>query len=311
MGSGRPYRRRSLTGAFILIAIGALFLYSNLRPDFDPWSVMSRFWPLLLIFWGLGRIIDYFVFRNATDESKGAGFSGEALAVLILFVLFFIALSHSHSHRAMTHEQKSVDKQGASSVNISVEMPAGELRISGGAPATKLLEADFNYREWDGKPEVNYSSSGTQGTLNIEQVEGHHIHWGTSNNKWDLHLNNDVPSDLNIHMGAGKSDLRLQGLNLSHVDLEMGAGQLNADLNGDWKKDLDVNLQGGVGSATIHLPKNVGVQVHASGGIGSVSTQGLKEEGDDYVNDAYRKSPVTVHVSIHGGIGHIRLETGP
>ena len=47
--------------------------------------------------------------------------------------------------------------------------------------------------------------------------------------------------------------------------------------------------------------------MNAQGGIGSVSAHGLKKDGDAYVNDAYGKSPVTIDMTIHGGVGSINL----
>ena len=46
-------RRSSLVGAVVLVALGLFFLYSNFRPGLDPWPLLSRYWPVLLIFLGL------------------------------------------------------------------------------------------------------------------------------------------------------------------------------------------------------------------------------------------------------------------
>ena len=50
---GNP-RRVSLVFPIILITIGVLFLLHNWRPAFDPWSVLAEYWPLILVFVGLG-----------------------------------------------------------------------------------------------------------------------------------------------------------------------------------------------------------------------------------------------------------------
>ena len=60
--------------------------------------------------------------------------------------------------------------------------------------------------------------------------------------------------------------------------------------------------------ATIRLPRDVGVVATVHGGLGSIDTHGLKEEDGQYVNDAYGKSPTTIHLSVNGGIGSIRLQ---
>ncbi|MGH9677802.1 MAG: hypothetical protein ACRD36_11930, partial [Candidatus Acidiferrum sp.] len=52
----------------------------------------------------------------------------------------------------------------------------------------------------------------------------------------------------------------------------------------------------------------VGVRVTVQGGLGSVNAPDFKRDGDDYVNDAYGKSGVTVEVHVTGGIGEVYLE---
>jgi hypothetical protein len=62
---------------------------------------------------------------------------------------------------------------------------------------------------------------------------------------------------------------------------------------------------------TIRLPKNVGVTAHASGGIGAVRAEGLHEDGREYTNDAYGKTPHKITVDVEGGIGEIELVEEP
>jgi predicted membrane protein len=91
----------------------------------------------------------------------------------------------------------------------------------------------------------------------------------------------------------------------------MGAGQFTADLTGNWKKDIEADIHGGVGHAIILLPEDVGVRVRATGGIGSISSGGLKRDGDEYVNEMYGKSPVTLRLDVSGGVGNIELRPMP
>ena len=112
-------------------------------------------------------------------------------------------------------------------------------------------------------------------------------------------------------MGAGQGNLNFRGVPLTRLELNLGAGQVDVDLTGDRKADLTADIEGGVGQANIRLPRNVGVIAHASGGIGSISVHGLKHEGDSYENDAYGKSPATIHLKVEGGIGEIVLTQEP
>lgn len=304
MAETKTPRRGSIGGALVLIAVGLVFLYLKLRPDLDVWSVISQWWPLILIFWGLGKMVDYFWMRRH-PESAGGGISGGSVALIVLLILFGVALARGRHSWRMTHETQTVGRQGAESVTAKIQMGAGDLNISGGSG--RLLDAEFNYDGSQGKPRITYDASGGRGSLNIDQP-GSNVHVGRTRNNWDLRFSNDVPLELRLEMGAGEGDLRLRGTSLTSLDVNMGAGMLTVDLTGDWKKDVQVSIHGGVGTARIRLPKNIGVRVHATGGIGSINTGGLEREGGEYVNAAYGKSKVTMRVNVEGGIGTIELD---
>jgi len=204
-------------------------------------------------------------------------------------------------------ESKTVELGAAQSVQVSLDMKAGELKVTGGA--SQLLDANFTYNVPEWKPEVKYEVSGGVGNLDVEQP-GSGSSTGDTQNNWDLHLNDKAPMEMTVNMGAGRATLTLSGLALSKLELNMGAGEATVDLTGDWKKDLSAQIQGGVGRATIRLPREVGVHVVAHGGIGSINANGFVKEGDAYVNTQYGKSPVTLRIEVEGGVGEINLELG-
>lgn len=317
-------RRRSLSGPIVLIVLGVIFLIFTLYPSFDPWPILFRYWPLILIFLGLGKIWDSYYARQHPDQSVQPRISGTGVAWMLLLVLFILAAWHggmrwrrgadwpdsawwhSRTFADEEHDTQAVELQGAKSVDMDLDIPAGQLTLSGGS--SRLMDADFRYDQHEGKPTVEYSVSGERGNLSVRQDGGDfHSHFGSHDNEWNMRVGNDQPIDLRLQMGAGQSDLRLNGVNLKSLDIHMGAGQLDLDLTGPRKTSVDATIEGGVGQATVRLPKDVGVHVEASGGIGSVDASGLKRDGDAYVNDAYGKTPTSIDLTIHGGVGEIRL----
>jgi hypothetical protein len=308
----RP-RRGHLGFALVMIAVGVMLLVMVRRPDFDPWRAIGHYWPLILIFIGLGQIFDRMMNRNNPQGARGGWISGTAIALVVLVAVFAIVARGQHPFRfsdhmsgssGSDHKAETRDKQGATSVYTKIEIPAGELTIDGGG--TRLLDANFDFSGDMQEPKVDYNVSGTAGRLNITQHENSGIHVGNNHDDWTVRFD-DTPMELDISMGAGEGNLNLQRMDLSFLRIEMGAGEINVNLTGERKRDLKADIQGGVGSATIRLPKDVGVQVHANGGIGSIDTEGLHKEGGAYVNDAYGKSPVTIRMNIEGGVGEIRL----
>ena len=207
----------------------------------------------------------------------------------------------------MQTETRSVQLGDAKTVRAEIKMGAGEMTLGGGAH--DLFEGEFSYNVPRWKPEVNYTVSGSRGLLTVRQPETSGP-MGNRKYRWDMHFNNQVPLELSMELGAGKSTLELGTLTLSRLDVKMGVGETIVDLAGDWKNDLQASIHGGVGQATIKLPSEVGVRVRARGGIGEIRAGELKKDGDIYTNDAYGKSPVTLDVDVEGGIGQINLEIG-
>ncbi len=302
--SGRT-RRRSPAGAIVLIVIGIVFLVAHFVPNADPWLLFARYWPLILILVGLGKLVDY-LWANSHPDQPARSY-GVMTGLLILGMLLIIGLARPPVFRQRSHMSREVDAQGAQSVQAHIEMPAGTLDLSSGA--SSLFEGEFDYTGANSVPIVKYNVASSHGDLEVA-TEKSNVHFVTtsSGDYWNLRLNPALPTELSVDMGAGTGNLRLSDLNLTSLELNLGAGTLNLDLNGAWKQSFHADVQGGVGTATVKLPKNVGVRVHASGGIGTINAGGLKRDGDDYVNDALGKSPVTLDLTVEGGVGTINLE---
>jgi hypothetical protein len=323
----RDWRRRrrhnSFAGPIILIVIGIILLLFKIYPGFDPWWSIWHFWPVILILIGLGKIWDSYYWRN--HQGDAPAISGTGLA-WILLLIFFILISwhhgnrrwddwdgwgwgpgwHEHSIHDEAHDTQAVELQGAKTVDLDLNVPAGNLNITGGSG--RLLDADFRYDKREYKPHLDYSVSGDHGQLHISNDDVHSdTHWGTEGSDWDLRVANGVPLGFHLEMGAGQANMKLNGVQVKDFDIHMGAGQLDLDLTGPRTTNVTGTIEGGVGQATIRLPKDVGVHVEASGGIGSVDPQGLHKDGDAYVNDAYGKSANSIDLTVHGGIGEIRL----
>ncbi len=203
------------------------------------------------------------------------------------------------------HESVRIGRDASEFLQVNLNMGAGNLKVNPGT--TEFLDGSVIYNVDSWKPEIRYSTAAGHGNLEIRQPGVHRSLAGHTRYEWDLRLANNIPIDLSVHFGAGEADLNVGSLSLRSVDVQMGVGQLRMDLRGAPKRDYEVRVRGGVGEAEIRLPKDVGVFAKAQGGIGSINTTGLHREGDRYVNDAYDRSKVTIHLDIQGGIGAITL----
>ena len=232
------------------------------------------------------------------------------IAVGFAFVLLSALLLTGCSPRArvgeLRSESQSVEQGEAGSVRVEINFGAGDLEVSGGAE--KLLEADFTYNVERLKPEVAY----TDGTLVVRQPEAEGLPslQGITDfrNEWDLRLNNDVPMDLGVDMGAGTSNMHLSGLSLTSLDVSLGASESTVDLSGDWLRDLQATINAGAADINVLLPRDVGVRVKVESGPHTIKASGLTQDGDVYTNAAYGVSEVTLWIELKVGVGQINLE---
>jgi hypothetical protein len=204
-------------------------------------------------------------------------------------------------------ETRTAEVEGAESVQANLRIALGELDVGGGAD--ELMEADFIYNVAAWEPRVGYEVVGDSGELIVEQQglrEG--IPSRDVRNEWDLRLSDDIPIDLAVQMGGGVGNLDLDSLTLRGLNLDMGAGAARVDLSGNWGRDLSAVVRGGAGEVTMLLPSQMGVRVNAGTRLGRVNAEGLRKEGEAYVNGAYGDSDATLEVDITGGVGQINLQ---
>ena len=86
-----PYYRprpRSIVGPLVLITIGVLFLLRTTGvisfQSFHNWMV--HYWPLLLIFWGVAKLLEHMWARQHGEPTPRLGAGG------IVFLVFFIMI---------------------------------------------------------------------------------------------------------------------------------------------------------------------------------------------------------------------------
>ena len=91
MTNGARQRSSIFTG-LLLILLGILFLLQRFDPQLGIGHLLSRYWPVLLILWGLAKLIDHFTAQR-TGEGRPPILSGPEAALMILVIAVLIGMS--------------------------------------------------------------------------------------------------------------------------------------------------------------------------------------------------------------------------
>jgi DUF4097 and DUF4098 domain-containing protein YvlB len=81
------YRRGSIFWALTIIAVGVIFLWQNFNPAIHPWTIIAKFWPILIIFWGLSKLIDYLQAQTHPESAAPRIFTGSEVILLLLILI--------------------------------------------------------------------------------------------------------------------------------------------------------------------------------------------------------------------------------
>ena len=181
-------RARSLAGPLILIGMGALFLWNNIRPEIPIWNLVAQYWPFFLIAWGLLQLIEIGVTAAAERPlPRAIGGGGIVLVVLVCLIGSAMYTANRHGWRFGPGRLEIFGEQFDYPVNqqaaagnarrIVFQNLRGNLRITGGdvpeirVTGRKTVRA-FRKTDADQADQATPLEISTEGDLII--VQGNH-----------------------------------------------------------------------------------------------------------------------------------------
>ena len=290
----RPRPPRSLAGPVVLIVIGIFFLLGNMHVlywhDLGHW--FARFWPALLILWGIVKLVEYQQANRNGSRPPGIG-AGGVLLVIFLVAAGLIATSASNFDWGQIRDQMHIE--GADmpwwghtyDYNSDMEQafPAGgSLRVSNTRGAINVstssdgrihvtvhkrinAESQEDADKWNKSTEPQINVSGQTVTLNAN-TRGAGDHWVSS----DLDI--ALPRKASIVASTSHGDVSVMGRD-GNAEVTSQNGDVSiTDLNGSLTLDLqhssarvsqissDVTVQGRANDVSIEDVKGT---VHLDG----------------------------------------------
>ena len=184
-------------------------------------------------------------------------------------------------------------------MDLSIDMSSGNCDFNMGSSLLKTLKIDSS------SGNVDMTLSGNQSLMEKIDID-------LSSGAASLDMSGDYPSlsTMSIDSSSGNVDADLNGnySSLSSVDIDLSSGNAFIDLSGNWESDAQVELAASSGRITLRLPRDVGVYVDVHTSSGNIKANGFRLDDDNYVNDAYGESNVTIHVKATLSSGNIELQ---
>jgi DUF4097 and DUF4098 domain-containing protein YvlB len=265
-------RRGSLVGPLLLIGIGALFLARNIFPEIQLLDYLARFWPLLLVTWGVLRLGEILVWMATSQPLPARGVSGGEW-ILVIFLCLFGASLHAVRGFSSWLPRNGIELGGLEVFGQSFEYPVAGEAATSKAPKividsfrgnARITGADVQTVKVTGRNTVRSMDQASAERANREagfEVSGDasQVEIKTNQNRVSGSLR--ITADLDITVPKGSSitargrggDFDIHGITGS-VDIDSDNASVRLeDIGGDVRAELRgsdlvraLNVQGGL-----------------------------------------------------------------
>ncbi len=306
---------RHVFWAFILIAIGVLFMLNNFGVLEFGMRAFWSLWPLILILWGISIL-------PVKDWIKIAGL----LVVLAFTIAFFDRLTHRspwyffHNHEITGSDWNFDDEESDSAGNSSdqtLTVPFDSLSRKG---VLKLVAAAGNFGIQGVTSDfMSFSKTGNIGNYSLTtsdsngvksvnlKMEKTYVRRSDVKNKVDITLNEKPAWNLDFDIGAAEITLDLRDYRIDTTVFNAGASSIDVTI-GEKNPKTVMTFNAGASSIKVSVPKGSGCEVRSESFLVSKEFEGLDKKGDGvYQTPGFNSSRNKVYLTIKTAVSKIEI----
>ena len=244
-----------------IVALGLIWLLVNLGILTTPVvRDIWRFWPVLLIIWGLLLLF-----------GRGSGgLSGCLVAVIIiLLIAAFFRTALFYGTAGDDYYYEIGRNYAAERVRLDVRQHAGKFLLTANS-GTEIAKLELRSAA---RPLVSHDVSGDSLEISVAE-KARRLFVG--NGSTEIIFAKNLPVELTLRTGVADALFDLTDLLAKRLNIEAGAGDLTISLG---RVDGIINIKGGVGNITVYVPENIGIRLQAEGALISIESEDGKMTG--------------------------------
>lgn len=292
---------RVFWGVFFL-TLGTAFLLERFGVLNLQWHHAWRYWPVVLIAWGVAVLFGGKVIRLIAVVVAAA-----VLALVIVAVLSFSWMDDAWERGAITQEQVLREDYlpGSAHASFTLESGAGSFTIEDTTADFVAVRTTTSIGKYALERE-----GGLQGTDFALRLNGMHRGWppGRMRNQAEVQLNKGPVWDLDLDVGAARMRCDLSPFKVEHLNVDCGAAEVELRLGGG-VPESNVKVNAGASSIRIAVPSSAGCEVRVDAPLSSKSFPGFSRiRKGHYQSDNYSSAAEHVFIEVDAGVSSIRIE---
>ena len=218
-------QRRSIFSGLLLIFLGILFLLYRFQPQLEIGFFIRRFWPVLIILWGIAKLIDHLVARRSGERAPLLT-GGEAALLIVAFLALAglgltdyvrkrhpdIDLKLNPFAQKYTQTDALPGKKVPPGTRVTIQTTRGSITVHTGGGDELRVTANKSASD-SSESEADEHMAGVKAV--IEQTsDGFRIHPAGDEDSEDVNVDLDVevPKSATVTASTSKGDINLSGI---------------------------------------------------------------------------------------------------
>lgn len=240
MSNGRPYRS-SLFAGLLLILLGVIFFLDRIYPGFEIGHLVRLYWPVLLILWGVAKLLDRLSAPGGAGQPRPGLLSGGEAVLLVLLAMVLsgfvfrdwvrdhfpgVNLDLPPFHESYSQAMPLAPQTLAPGARVAIATGRGDVTVHAGDGDSLVVTATKS------GPGANESSA-REGMKDVAvaidpQGNGvliHPVRMGTAPSGVSVDIDVRVPKDSSLSVDAAHGDVSVSGVS-GGIDVRAGNGDV-------------------------------------------------------------------------------------
>lgn len=299
---------RFFWGIFLLV-LGFLYLLSKFTGVSTWFADFPKFWPLVIIFIGVGILA-----TNSIVKMSMSALSGAILAAALfgLSTNNWFCNDGFNIHYDNDKEWESVvtsdtNFQFSDSIKyVNMDFELGALGLVITDSTDKLYEVFADQISYTAS--TNSINDSTY-DVSVEITEDRIQLDSNTNRNMAIKLNTTPIYNMDFAIGAASLNLDLRKFKINDFKLDGGAASVSVILGEPANSTANVDIEMGAASFVLTVPKNVGVQVRYNGALVSSNFPGFdKVSNDNYRTPEFDSAAKKIFVTFDGGLSSFEIK---
>lgn len=297
----RKRKNISLTAIFIII-LGIVFLLNNFGIlPWEIWQNLWKFWPVLLILFGVESVIG----KSSTPKALGL------LLILIFLVPIILVLNPLAGNPLATKTEEFKKPLGnLTKANFAFDLSSNNLKITAlESGSNDLFSGSLNYSQILPAPNLKEERRFDTAKYTISQEDSGEIPFSKNlGNSGVFKYSTLIPIEFSFKSNTGVFDFNFEKLKVTFIAIESSAGSIKINFAKDFSSRVFIKSTASL--IKFKIPENLGASIKTDTTIKSLNLSEkrfAKNATGSYQTINYEKSANKVEIELTGSATNIEI----